>query len=172
MARVYVDGVQRGCNDISSIGEIANQEDILLGVNDYHFDAPYDGLIDEVRLSNVARRSFLPALEESDERYRTRLGIYKPWLIPTYDNIRAGLRRLLRTSPYGLEIPPPSLPDIDIEERDGTRVCTEQLLRIRPLSLPPGAHIDLEGDRQKSERAACGPQDEAVLRVAACDARQ
>jgi hypothetical protein len=159
VARLYVDGVERACQDISQIGEIINQEDILLGVNDYHFDAPYDGLIDEVRLSNVARRSFHPVLGESDERYRTRLSVYRPWLIPTYDNIRAGLHRLLRASPYGPEVPAPELPEIEVIEQDGVRVCTERLLKVRPLSLPPAAHIDLEGDRRRSEDVACGPRD-------------
>lgn len=159
VARLYVDGVERGCRDISRVSEIRNQEDILLGINDYYWDAPYDGLIDEVRLSNVARHSFHPALGESDERYRTRLSIYRPWLIPTYDNIRTGLRRLLRASPYGLEVPAPELLEIEVIEQDGVRVCAERLFKIRPLSLPPGAHIDLEGDRQKSEEETCGPRD-------------
>lgn len=163
VARLYVDGVERACQDISLIGEIVNQEDILLGVNDYHFDAPFDGQIDEVRLSNVARRSFHPVLGESDSRYRTRLSIYRPWLIPTYDNIREGLHRLLRTSPHGPEVPAPALPEIDVIEGDSVRVCTERRLNIRPLSLPPGAHIDLEGDRQLSEEAACGPRDESFF---------
>lgn len=160
IARLYVDGVERGCQDIREVGEIINQEDILLGINDYHFDAPYDGLIDEVRLSNVARHSFHPVLGESDERYRTCLSIYRPWLIPTYDNIRYGLQRLLQTSPYGPEVSAPTLPEIEVIERDNLRVCTERLLKIRPLALPPGGHIDLEGDRKKSEAEACGPRDE------------
>jgi hypothetical protein len=158
--RLYVDGVERGCQSISQVGQIVNQEDILLGINDYHFDAPYDGLIDEVRFSNVARRSFHPLLGESDARYRTRLSIYRPWLIPTYDNIRAGLHRLLHPSPYGPEVPAPELPGIEVIEQDSARLCTEQLFKIRPLSLPPGARIDLEGDRQISEEAAGGPRDE------------
>jgi hypothetical protein len=160
VARLYVDGVERACQGISQIGRIVNQEDILLGVNDYHFDAPFDGLIDEVRLSNVARRDFRPALGESDDRYRTRLSIYRPWLIPTIDNIRDGLRRLLSTSPFGREVPAPEIPHIDVIEQDSTRLCTEQLFRIRPLYLPPGGHIDLEGDRAIHEEAACGPRDE------------
>jgi hypothetical protein len=160
VARLYVDGVQRGCMDISQMGEIINQEDILLGCNDYFFDAPCDGLIDEVRLSNVARHSFHPALGESDQRYRTRLSIYRPWLIPTYDNINAGLQRLLLTSPFGPEVPAPMLPKVNVTEKNSLRICTERLLTIRPLLLPPGAHIDLEGDRQQSEEVACGPSDE------------
>jgi hypothetical protein len=94
------------------------------------------------------------------EMAESRLSIYRPWLIATYENIRTSLRRLSHISPYGSEVPAPALPNIDVEERDGTRVCTERLLRIRPLSLPPGAHIDLEGDRQEREQTACGPQDE------------
>jgi hypothetical protein len=156
---LYVDGVQRGCASLGGVGAIANQEDILLGNVDYHFDAPYDGLIDEVRLSNVARHRFQPVLGEADSRYRTRLEIFRRWRIPTRDELRAGLRGLLDTSPYDPEIPAPDLPDIDLVEKVATRVCVERRLVIRPLSLPPGGHIDLEGSRSTGEEVACGSRD-------------
>jgi len=157
--RLYVDGVQRGCASLRGVGAITNQEDILLGNVDYHFDAPYDGLIDEVRLSNVARHQFQPVLGEADHRYRTRLDIFRRWLVPTGPELRVGLRDLLARSPYDPEIPAPALPGLDLAERVATRICTERRLVIRPLSLPPGGHIDLEGSRDTSEDAACGPRD-------------
>jgi hypothetical protein len=157
--RLYVDGVQRGCASLRGVGAIANQEDILLGNVDYRYDAPYDGLIDEVRLSNVARHQFRPVLGEADHRYRTRLEIFRRWLIPTRAELLAGLRGVLDDSSYDPEIPAPQLPDIDLAERVASRICVERRLVIRPLSLPPGGHIDLEGSRSTGEDAACGRRD-------------
>jgi hypothetical protein len=163
VARLYVDGVQRGCADISLVGSIINDEDILLGVNDYHFDAPFDGRIDEVRLSNVARRAFHPALGEGDERYRTRLRLYRPWVIPTEDTLRRGVQEILSESPFGPEVPALVLPNIDLQEEDSRRVCAELKLHFRPLSLPPGGHIDGGGDRMTSLEEICGAPDENFL---------
>jgi hypothetical protein len=161
VVRLYVDGLQRGCGSLRGVGAIANQEDILLGNVDYHYDAPYDGLVDEVRLSNVARHQFQPVLGEADHRYRTRLEIFRRWRIPTRAELLAGLRRLLDDPPYDPEIPASAVPDIDLTEQVATRICVEQRLVIRPMSLPPGGHIDLEGSRSTAEDAACGPRDQA-----------
>lgn len=159
--RLYVDGVQRGCASLREVGAISNQEDILLGNVDRNFDAPYDGLIDEVRLSSVARHQFQPVLGEADHRYRTRLEIFRRWVIPTGAELRDGLHRLLERSPYDPEIPAPLLPSLDLTERAATRICVERRLVNRPLSLPPGGHIDLEGSRATSEDAVCGGRDPA-----------
>jgi hypothetical protein len=158
--RLYVDGVERGCRHLGPVGAIDNQEDVLLGNADYRFDAPYDGLIDEVRLSNVARRSFHPVLGESDGRYRTRLSIYRRWLVPTFDELAPELRRLAATSPYGPEVPAPALPEVELSERQRTHLCAERRLTIRPLALPPGGHIDLQGSRELGEQEACGAGDQ------------
>ncbi|WP_328524057.1 LamG domain-containing protein [Kribbella sp. NBC_00359] len=159
--RLYVDGVQRGCSSLRGVGAIANQEDVLIGNVDYHYDAPYDGLIDEVRLSSVGRHQFQPVLGEADHRYRSRLEIYRRWRVPTRDELQAGLRELLDDSPYDPEIPVPALPAIEVSEQVASRVCVERRLVIRPLSLPPGGHMDLEGSRSTTEDATCGPRDPA-----------
>lgn len=59
-ARVYVDGVLQSSLVVSAIPQ-SNNDDLRIGI-DWDFGCPFDGVIDEIRISSVARYSenFVP----------------------------------------------------------------------------------------------------------------
>ncbi len=67
----------------------------------------YRGLLEEVRLSSVARDTFAPVTGEPDEQYRRRLGIFHRWLLPTPDALQDAVNEV--AGPVaGSEDPAPS----------------------------------------------------------------
>ena len=173
-ALLFVDGVETGKAAIGALGIATGPQAIVLG-NDPGFDAPYSGIIDEVRISRVARRSFHPVLGESDARYRRRLALFERYRIPCSETLgRAvaiisqptnasadeGTKLLLSDGP----VPEGQL---TLQELDSTRFCATRQFRAMPARLELGQSIDSSAKMPADEADATGAYDfhaEALLR--------
>jgi hypothetical protein len=179
VALLLVDGQEVGKAPLGPMGAIATASDILLG-NTPAFDAPYAGLVDEVRLSRVAYRQFHPVLGESDTRYRQRLAIYQPNRLPTFPTLQRGVRALTlpaataqEAAPLATQLllasgPVPDVGQIDVLETDSTRMCASQQVRIVLAKLAPGQSIAADGTTPTDEATAVGPvtfSTEALVRL-------
>ena len=102
-ALLYVDEVEMGQTPLGSLAAGGAAAPITVG-NSPALTAPYAGLIDEVRISSGARRSFAPVLGESDDRYRQRLAIFKPWRLPNVPTIRGGVQALTLNDPTQADV--------------------------------------------------------------------
>ncbi len=167
-ALLFVDGIEAGKAAIDTLGVVATAGDIVIG-NGPAQDAPYSGLIDEVRLSRTARRRFNPVLGEGDDRYRQRLALFAPYRLPTAAALRRGVAALSLPPELGADAivaqatqqllgdAPAAVPgQIDILELDSTRFCANLSLRAMPLRLTPGQSIDAAGAMPADEAAATG----------------
>jgi|GEM_PF-3683581 hypothetical protein len=167
VALLFVDGAKVGQAPLNGLGAAATAGDVILG-NDPARDAPYAGILDEVRLSLVARRSFHPVLGESDDRYRQRLAIYCPWRLPTITTVQRGVRALslpgataLDTAPEATRLllsagPLPDVGQLDARETDSTRFCATRRFRVVPATLAPGQSIAADGTTPADEATAVG----------------
>ena len=72
-ARLYVDGALRDRQPLGDLTDLTNGEKFCIGGPPA---AGFQGVIDEVRLSRDAFRTFYPVLGESDEGYRRRLSLF------------------------------------------------------------------------------------------------
>jgi len=178
VALLFVDGVEVGQTPLPGLGATATAGNIILG-NDPALDAPYAGILDEVRLSLVARRRFHPVLGESDDRYRQRLAIYRPWRLPTITTIQRGVRALslagataLDTAPEATQLLlstglPPDVGQLDALETDSTRFCATRQFRVVPARLAPSQSIAADGTTPADEAVTAGDytfHSEALLR--------
>ncbi|MCA1705903.1 MAG: hypothetical protein LC808_22640 [Actinobacteria bacterium] len=91
--RLYVDGVLRASGPLDLLGAVGNTAPLRIGPA----DSAFRGVIDEVRISAVARTDFSPALGEADEHYRRRLRVFRRWVLPTPANLAATLNELVGT---------------------------------------------------------------------------
>lgn len=168
-ALLFVDGVEVAKAALGVLGAPAAAADIVLG-NDPALDAPYMGVIDEVRLSRSARRQFHPVLGESDARYRQRLALYRRFRLPTAETIRRGVAALslpvtataddAATAATNLlmgEAPPSPAGQLGVLETDSARFCVTRSFRIVPASLVPGDTIAADGTMPADETASTGP---------------
>lgn len=180
VALLFVDGAEVGQAPLGGLGAAATASDVFLG-NSPALDAPYAGLLDEVRLSSVARRSFHPVLGEGDERYRQRLAIYQPWRLPTVATLQRGVRALSLAGPTAAAVAPqatelllgdgapPDAGQLDVLETDSTRFCASRRLRVVPATLRPGQSIAADGTMPAPAPAGPGSgtfHREALLRHA------
>jgi hypothetical protein len=179
-ALLFVDGVEIDKAPIDTLGVVAGPGDLVIG-NDQALDAPYSGLIDEVRLSRIVRRRFNPVLGEGDERYRQRLAIFAPYRLPSSATFQRGVAALSLPAQTGatdvaaqatqqlLSEAPIALPgQIDVLELDSTRFCASRSLRAMPSRLAPGQSIDAAGKMPADETATTGSytfHSEALIRV-------
>ncbi len=178
VALLFVDGREVAQAPLNGLGVIGTTSDIMLG-NNPALDAPYAGLLDEVRLSHAARRHFYPVLGESDERYRQRLAIYRPWRLPTITTLQRGVRALSLPGATATDVAPiathlllsdgplPDMGQLDVLETDSTRFCASRQLRIVPSTLAPGQSIAADGTSPADELATVGSipfHFEALLR--------
>jgi hypothetical protein len=163
-ALVYVDGVEAGQTPLGSLAAAGSAGPITIG-NVPALTAPYGGLVDEVRISRVARRSFAPVLGESDARYRQRLAIFKPWRLPNAPTIRSAVQALTLRDPsqadvtgllLGTSEAPDNLVQFDVDDTDNTRFCASRWLRAIPHHLDPGQSIAADGTLSGAEPAATG----------------
>jgi hypothetical protein len=158
-ALLFVDGAEVGREDLGDLQAAAGPGAIVMG-NTPDLKAPYAGLLDEVRISRVARRRFQPVLGESDDRYRQRLAIYQPWRLPSYPMIRRAVQSLSLRDPVPADVARlllsgDSLPSqriqLDVDETDALRSCASRWLRIIPESLAPGQSIAADGTTPADE---------------------
>jgi Concanavalin A-like lectin/glucanases superfamily len=162
VARLYVDGVEVRQMPLGNLGASAASGPITMG-NSPQLNAPYAGLLDEVRISRVARQRYQPVLEESDTRFRQRLAIYQPWRLPVTPAIRRVVQALTLSDPsqtnvvgllLGSEPVPPQLVQFDVDETDSTRHFASQWFRMIPGALTVGQTITADGTTPAHEPSA------------------
>jgi hypothetical protein len=167
-ALLFIDGVEIAKEPVGALGATGGATDITIG-NDPALDAPFAGLIDEVRLSRAVRRSFHPVLGESDDRYRQRVAMFAPYRLPSPLTLKRGIRALsLPTSTTADEVAvratalllangqPAEDGQIDLLETDSTRFCVSRQFRILPARLGSGQSIASNGASPADETAAAG----------------
>ncbi|HWE37622.1 MAG TPA: LamG domain-containing protein [Isosphaeraceae bacterium] len=179
LALLYVDGVEVDKTTLDGLGAVDAAGSIFLG-NDPALDAPYAGLLDEVRLSSVPRRTFHPVLGESDDRYRQRLAIYTPRRLPTFTTMLRGVRALSLPAAAGPAAPSQSaglllddgpvsdLGQLDVVETDSQRFEAGRQFRVIPATLAFFQSIAADGTSpaDESTSAGLGPFDpDALLRL-------
>jgi concanavalin A-like lectin/glucanase superfamily protein len=144
-ARLYVDGTLRARKPLGNLGAVVNTAQLKIGP----VAGGFRGVIDEVRISNVARDGFAPVLGEADEHYRRRLRIFRRWVLPTPANLAAALNELV--GEIGGMANPLVVQDANAPLYRGTR-----LVRIRPSGLLPGEAVDADGRRGAVESETVG----------------
>lgn len=140
-ARLYVNGALSAKASLTGIGALTNTEPVRLG---RAAAAAYQGVVDEVRLSQAALTAFHPALGESDSAYRRRLAIFARWTLPTPANLRDALNRAV--GPINGETEP-----LIVNDANATLVSGVAALTVTPQSLAAGACMDPEGNRRVRE---------------------
>ncbi|MFF3374073.1 LamG domain-containing protein [Streptomyces sp. NPDC002680] len=143
--RLYVDGVLRARAPLGPLGAVVNTAPLRIGPDDSEFR----GVIDEVRISAVARTDFAPVLGEADEHYRRRLRLFRRWALPTPANLASMLNELVGTI-GGLRDP------LVVQDTNATLVRGTRPIRIRPIALREGEHIDAAGRREAGEAETVG----------------
>ncbi|MEV5847061.1 LamG-like jellyroll fold domain-containing protein [Streptomyces sp. NPDC051985] len=143
--RLHVDGVLRAAGPLGRLGAVANTAPLRIGPG----GSAFSGVIDEVRISAVARTGFSPALGEADEHYRRRLRLFRRWALPTPANVAAMLNELVGTI-GGLSDP------LVVQDTDATLVRGTRLVHIRPVALLPGESLDAAGRRGVTEADTVG----------------
>jgi len=135
------------------LGAVTNGQDMQIGLGTEVVagDAQYLGLIDEVRVSRVARESFDPVLNgEGDEAYRQRLGIFKRWTLPSPTSIEAAVNELVQVGT------PPDPSSFKVYEEPNSLVIGSQLLRVLPKELKPEQSIAADGRLGAAEADVVG----------------
>ncbi|WP_460809819.1 LamG-like jellyroll fold domain-containing protein [Microlunatus endophyticus] len=134
LVRLFVDGAEVAHADAAGLGAIGNPDPVLLGST----TGGYAGWLDEVRISNIARSDFSPALGEADDHYRRRLALFRRWLLPTPQTVQDQLNALV---PVLAGVTNPFL----VTDADEPIVRGRHLVRVWPASVLRGAHIDRDG---------------------------
>ncbi|MEU5261565.1 LamG domain-containing protein [Amycolatopsis sp. NPDC021455] len=156
---VYVDGVFQAFRFLFPLDTVATTANLLIGAA----GGGFRGVVDEVRISSVARQDFAPVLGESDEHYRRRLALFRRWTLPTPANLAAVLNELV-----GRIGPPPEpgetpIPPLVVDDTNATLVRGTRLVHIRPKTLRPGESIDAAGRRNTAEAAVVGTAGQEEL---------
>ena len=154
LALVYVDGVEVARQQLDALGSLTSASPILIGYGQESAggvlaDAQYIGLVDEVRISGIARGSFDPVIGEGDDHYRLRLQVFQRWLLPTPGALQAALNTL--AGPVAQD-PSPFI----VDEIPDPLVIGTLPLRVLPAPLAPGQGIDAAGNLRSTEAAAVG----------------
>lgn len=144
--RLFVDGEEVASAGIDRLGAIDNPEFMRIGRS--VGGDQFVGVIDEVRLSKIARTDFHPVLGESDEAYRLRLGIFERWLLPTPANLLKAINDAVR-----IKGDPESFVLI---EKDRASTVATKLVRIIPRQLAVGQSIDRDGGALSNESEISG----------------
>lgn len=157
VVRLYLDGLEVAAA-VAPTGPVATAGPLLFGTGREVGGAaaaprPYDGLLDEVRISAVARSDFTPVLGEGDAEYRRRLEVFQRWRLPTPGGIAAALNELV--GPIGGEPEP-----IVVQERVAATPSGTATVRVLPDRLLVGQSLTAEGDPRATEAEAAGADDE------------
>ena len=142
---LFVDGELRDWTFFTPFGAVASTAPLLIGAA----GGGFRGLVDEVRISSVARTGFAPALGEDDDHYRRRLELFRHWTLPTPARLTALLNQV--TGPIGGH-----RDALVVDDTNATLVRGTRLVRVRPVSLLPGQSIDAAGRRGTDEAAVVG----------------
>ncbi|MFE9859068.1 LamG-like jellyroll fold domain-containing protein [Streptomyces sp. NPDC005780] len=120
--------------------------------------APYRGLLEEVRLSRLARATFEPVTGESDEQYGRRLRIFHRWLLPTPGNLQDAVNAAVESIAVAPDDPAP----FEVGEPGARGVSAGHPLRVLPETLPVSQSLTADGDQGTTEESAVGTagQDE------------
>jgi hypothetical protein len=150
-ARLFVDGEERASAALGALGAVANAEPVLLGRSSTGHQAA--AIVDELRVSAVARTDFHPVAGESDEPYRKRLALFERWLLPTGNALLSALNGAV--APIGGDAAP-----FVLVEKDRPVATAARIARVVPAVLPAGARLDLSGDRLADVDTTCGRAEE------------
>jgi hypothetical protein len=151
-ARIFVDGEERASVDLSALGALTNAESIRIGRS--AVGHPWSGVLDEVRLSKVARTDFHPVLGEGDDAYRQRLGIFERWMLPTPDALMATINGFVQINGEA--------DSFVLIESNRPSANASKLIRILPTSLFSGQSIDRDGNSLTKESEVSGlPADDS-----------
>jgi DNA-binding beta-propeller fold protein YncE len=155
---VYVDGAECARLQLDPLGPLTSTRPILIGYGQESVpgsltDAQYIGLVDEVRISNIARSSFNPVTGEGDDHYRRRLQVFQRWLLPTPVALQAALNEL--AGPVAGDANP-----FIVDEATDPLVMGTLSLRVLPAPLAPGHGIAADGNQRTTEAAAVGTVDD------------
>jgi hypothetical protein len=135
-ASLAVDGSVVARTVVGALGALTNAESVRIGRSATAHQLA--GIVDEIRLSSVARREFDPVLGEGDGSYRRRLAIFRRWRLPS-------AAELLRTINGMIKIN--GQPDsFVLIEKDRPGESASALLRVLPAALGPGQSITADGD--------------------------
>jgi Concanavalin A-like lectin/glucanases superfamily len=142
---LFLGGVPRATAPAGALGAVRTTAPLRIGPG----GSGFRGVLDEVRISAVARPDFAPVLGEADEHYRRRLRVFRRWELPTPANLTAMLNELVGT--VGGLADPLVVDDVNAALVRGTR-----LVRVRPVEIPVGDAIDASGRRGAAEADAVG----------------
>jgi DNA-binding beta-propeller fold protein YncE len=157
LLRLLLDGVEVDYTPVPQLGAVATPEPVVLGDGRRVDGAvtttlPYDGLLDELRLSSVARTDFTPVLGEGDTDYRSRLEVFQRWRLPTPEGVALALNELVgrvagEDDPFVVEESLPWTP------------AGSASVRVLPPPLPVGRSITVAGDGGVAEAQVAGADD-------------
>jgi YVTN family beta-propeller protein len=112
-------------------------------------------LVDEVRLSRIARPHFSPVLGEDDEAYRRRLRVFQRWTLPTAAALQAVLNEA--AGPIG------GVADaLVVDDQPSTLVSGSHPITVLPTTLAAGERISALGDKRADEATVNGTAADEV----------
>lgn len=124
------------------LGALSNGEPLRIGTG-------LAGVMDEVRLSNVARADFAPVLGESDASYHDRLVVFRRWTLPTPARLQEVLNAAV--GEIGGQKDP-----IVVAGADASVLGCSVDIRTLPESLASGESVDAAGERGAREAESVG----------------
>ncbi|MFE7509890.1 LamG-like jellyroll fold domain-containing protein [Streptomyces sp. NPDC057540] len=154
---LHLDGQEVDRATDVSLGALTSDAPLVIGRGteargNKNLDAPYTGLIEEVRLSGTARGTFAPVTGEPDEQYRRRLRIFHSWLLPTPDRLQAAVNTAAGAIALAPEDPEPFV----VREQSAAVAGGGLPLRVLPATLPLSQSVTAEGDFGTPEEDAVG----------------
>ena len=135
-AGLWIDGLPAADASAPAFGALPGTPALSLGPDGTGFR----GVLDEIRISSLARSDFAPVLGEGDEHYRRRLGLFRDWVLPTASRLQSMLNEIVGTV-GGFADP------LVVDDTGGTLVRGSTTVRVVPAGLAPGESIAASGRR-------------------------
>jgi hypothetical protein len=166
VAQLYVDGVEAArCPLDVPLGPVGTPVPIRFAFGKEEladgqlYNAQFVGLLEEVRISRCARRSFHPVTGEDDGHYRTRLGIFQRWLLPTPSTLQTAINTT--AGPVVTGDPPRPVADaFEVREATDPVVTGTRTLRVIPPALTQSQSIAADGAQNVPQADAVGTADD------------
>lgn len=153
-AVLYVDGQECASAPLGALGALTSAEPLRVGRSAAGHQLR--AVLDELRLSRVARAEFDPVLGEGDQGYRRRLGIFRRWIVPSPQELLRTINGLVQVQGQ-----PDSFVLVE-ENRAGASVGAA--VRVLPATLISGASMGADGDPLAKEAERSGlPEDEPAF---------